>query len=114
MKLVVTIPAFNEEKTISKVIREIPEKIGGIDKIEVLVVDDGSADSTSHEARKAGAEVIRNSRNCGLAFTFSRGMERALEMGADIIVNTDADLQYNQAQIPLLIGPILNGNADRK
>src|SRR3989344_5413946 len=111
MKLVVTIPAYNEEKTIAKVIREIPKKIGGISKIEVLVIDDGSADSTSHEARKAGAAVIRNSKNCGLAFTFSRGMERALEMGADIIVNTDADLQYNQAQVPLLIAPILKGNA---
>ena len=112
MKLVVTIPAFNEEKTIGSVIREIPKKIAGISEIRALVVDDGSSDSTSAEARKAGAEVIRNSMNCGLAFPFSRGMERALEMGADIIVNTDADLQYNQKQIPSLIKPILGGKAD--
>lgn len=111
MKLVVTIPAFNEEKTIARVIKEIPKKIEGIDRIEVLVIDDGSTDSTSREAKKAGAEVISNSRNCGLAFSFSRGLLRALEMGADIIVNTDADLQYNQKQIPLLVNPILKGKA---
>ena len=111
MKLVVTIPAFNEEKTIAKVIAEIPKKIRGIDEIEVLVIYDGSTDSTSREAKKAGAEGIMNGRNCGLAFTFSRGMARALEMGADIIVNTDADLQYDQRQIPLLVGPILEGKA---
>lgn len=111
MKLVVTIPAFNEEKTIANVIEEIPKKIDGIDKIEVLVIDDGSVDLTSRKAKKAGAKVIRNPKNSGLAFTFSRGIEHALEMGADIIANTDADMQYNQTQIPLLIKPILEGNA---
>src|SRR3989338_5243649 len=112
MKLVVTIPAFNEEGTIEKVIREIPKKIPGIRKIEVLVIDDGSADSTSKIARSLGASVIRNPINRGLAFTFSRGLETALEMGADIIVNTDADFQYDQKQIPSLVAPILEGRAD--
>lgn len=112
MKLVVTIPAFNEEGTIEKVIREIPKKIPGIGKIEVLVIDDGSADSTAKIARSLGASVIRNPINRGLAFTFSRGLETAIEMGADIVVNTDADFQYNQKQIPSLVAPILEGRAD--
>ncbi|MEK6957773.1 MAG: glycosyltransferase family 2 protein [archaeon] len=112
MKLVVTIPAFNEEKTIGKVIQEIPQKIPGITKIGVLVIDDGSSDSTSDVSRKFGATVIRNTSNRGLAQAFSRGMARALEMGADIIVNTDADFQYNQAQIPLLVKPIVDGKSD--
>ncbi|VVB99062.1 UDP-N-acetylglucosamine--dolichyl-phosphate N-acetylglucosaminyltransferase [uncultured archaeon] len=112
MKLVITIPAYNEQGTISRVIAEIPEKIAGVDSTEVLVIDDGSTDSTGKEAKKAGAKVIRNMENCGLAFTFSRGMKTALEIGADIIVNTDADFQYNQKQIPALVKPIIEGNAD--
>ncbi len=78
----------------------------------MLVIDDGSADSTSKIARSLGAAVIRNPLNRGLAFTFSRGLETALEMGADIVVNTDADFQYNQKQIPSLVSPILDGRAD--
>ena len=112
MRLVVTIPAFNEEKTIGKVIREIPKKIPGITEIEVLVIDDGSTDSTSVISQKFGATVLRNTANRGLAQAFSRGMGKAFEMGADIIVNTDADFQYNQAQIPLLVKPIVDGKAD--
>ena len=112
MRLVVTIPAFNEEKTIGKVIREIPKKIPGITEIEVLVIDDGSTDSTSVISQKLGATVLRNTANRGLAQAFSRGMGKAFEMGADIIVNTDADFQYNQAQIPLLVKPIVDGKAD--
>ncbi|HIH09247.1 MAG TPA: glycosyltransferase family 2 protein [Candidatus Diapherotrites archaeon] len=112
MKLVVTIPAFNEEKTIGEVIRGIPAKIPGVGSIEVLVVDDGSTDSTAQRAEKAGARVLVNKANCGLAFTFSRGMNGALEMGADIIVNTDADNQYDQSQIPVLVRPILEGKSD--
>ncbi|MCR4368373.1 MAG: glycosyltransferase family 2 protein [archaeon] len=112
MKLVVTIPAYNEEKTIGKVIDEVPKKIPGIDKIEILVIDDGSNDSTSKIAKSKGAKVIRNPKNKGLAFSFARGIEEALDMGADIIVNTDADFQYNQTQIPSLVKPILEGDAD--
>ncbi|PIN84647.1 MAG: glycosyl transferase family 2 [Candidatus Diapherotrites archaeon CG11_big_fil_rev_8_21_14_0_20_37_9] len=112
MKLVVTIPAYNEEKTLGKVLDEIPKKISGIDKIEVLVVDDGSKDSTSKVAISKGAKVVKNSSNKGLAFTFSRALEMALDMDADIIVNTDADFQYDQRQIPAVIDPVLKGEAD--
>ncbi|PIN90580.1 glycosyl transferase [Candidatus Pacearchaeota archaeon CG10_big_fil_rev_8_21_14_0_10_32_14] len=113
MKLVVQIPAFNEEKNISRVIKEIPKKIDGIDKIEILVIDDGSSDNTSLEAKKAGAHyVVRNKENIGLAQTFQRGINKSLSLGAGIIVNTDADFQYNQNEISKLIQPIIQGKAD--
>ncbi len=113
MKLIVQIPAYNEEKNISAVIKEIPKKIDGIDKIEILVIDDGSKDNTYQEALKAGANyVIRNKENMGLAQTFQKGINKSLSLGADIIVNTDADFQYNQKEIPKLISPILEGKAD--
>ena len=112
VNLVVTIPAYNEEKTIRAVIESVPQKIEGISSIRVLVVDDGSTDHTVSEAIAAKATVISNSVNRGLAFTFTRALEKALEMGADIVVNTDADNQYDQSQIPRLIQPILEGRAD--
>jgi len=112
MKLIITIPAYNEAETIGQVIDEIPRKIKGIKKIQVLVIDDGSSDSTADIARKRNTLVISNKKNLGLAVTFRRGLEKALEMGADIIVNTDADMQYNQGQIPDLIKPILEEKAD--
>ena len=113
MKLIVQIPAYNEEKSIVSVIKEIPRKIKGIDKVEILVIDDGSKDNTSSAAKKAGANyVIRNTKNSGLAHTFQKGISKALELGADIIVNTDADFQYNQKEIPKLIQPILENKAD--
>ncbi|HIH21690.1 MAG: glycosyltransferase family 2 protein [Candidatus Diapherotrites archaeon] len=112
-KLVVMIPAFNEEKTIASVIREIPRKIAGISKVEVLVIDDGSTDNTARVARKAGAdEIFSHRKNFGLAVAFRHGLEQALGMKADIIVNTDADFQYNQKEIPKIIKPILEGKAD--
>ncbi|MEI6849905.1 MAG: glycosyltransferase family 2 protein [archaeon] len=113
MHLIVQIPAYNEEKTIAEVIKSIPRKIKGIGKIEILVIDDGSRDNTFKLAKDAGADyIIRNNRNLGLAHTFQKGINKALELGADIIVNTDADNQYNQKEIPLLIKPILEGRAD--
>ncbi|MCD4759914.1 glycosyltransferase family 2 protein [archaeon] len=113
MKLIVMIPAYNEELMIKRVIEEIPRKISGISKVEVLVIDDGSKDRTVEVAKKAGADhVIFNKQNSGLAFTFQKGMDYALSLGADIIVNTDADFQYNQTEIPKLIKPILEGKAD--
>ena len=112
MKLVVTVPAYNEETTIAQVIESIPKKILGIDKIEILVVDDGSLDSTAKIAENKGALVIKHMQNLGLAKTFGDALDKALEMGADIIVNTDADNQYDQKEIPKLIEPILNNKAD--
>lgn len=112
-KLIVTIPAFNEEKDISPVIKEIPRFIDGIDKVEVLVLDDGSIDDTVRVAKEAGADyVISHNTNKGLAKTFKDAVEAALDRGADIIVNTDADNHYNQSEIPALIRPILNNKAD--
>lgn len=113
MKLVVTIPAYNEENTIAEVIHEIPRQIFGIDKIEVLVLNDGSTDNTVNVAKNAGADyVISNPKNKGLAFTFQRALDEALARRADIIVNTDADNHYNQTKIPELIQPILEKKAD--
>lgn len=113
MKLIVIIPAYNEEKTIGEVIRSIPRKIRGISKVEVLVINDGSKDKTTKEARKAGADyVLSHKINRGLTQTFADGLQEALRLGADIIVNTDADNQYKQEEIPKLIGPILKGEAD--
>ena len=113
MKLVVMIPAYNEEETIGKVIKEIPGVIEGIDETEVLVTNDGSQDNTVEVAKEAGADkIISFKENKGLAPAFKMGLETALTMGADIIVNTDADFQYNQTKIPDLIEPILGGKAD--
>ena len=113
MKLVVMIPAYNEEKTIGKVIREIPRTIDGFDKVEVLVVNDGSSDNTVEEARKAGADyIVSHKINLGLAKAFKTGLETALKLGADVIVNIDADGQYNAKEIPKLVKPILEGKAD--
>ena len=110
MKLIVMIPAYNEEKNIGNVIKEIKDNVKDY---KVLVIDDGSTDKTVEVARKAGADfIISNKKNLGLAPTFRRGLEEALRLGADIIVNTDADYQYNQKQIPKLIKPILEGKAD--
>jgi len=113
VKLVVTIPAYNEENTIANVIAEIPRQIVGIDSVEVLIIDDGSDDETVARAKEAGADNIRShKRNEGLGITFKDGLETALEMGADIIVNIDADGQYNAREIPALIKPILDDRSD--
>jgi glycosyltransferase involved in cell wall biosynthesis len=111
MKLVVMIPAYNEEKSIASVIKEIPRDC--CDEVEVLVINDGSIDKTVQEAKKAGADKIVNfKKNKGLAPAFRAGLQKALEMGADIIVNTDGDGQYNGEEIRKLIEPILAGRAD--
>ena len=113
MKLVVMIPAYNEEISISNVIMEIPRKIKGVDLVEVLIINDASVDNTLEEASRAGAnKIITHKKNLGLGISFRDGLEEALDMRADIIVNTDADFQYNGAEIPKLIEPILNGTAD--
>lgn len=113
MKLIVTIPAYNEETTIASVIQEIPRQIDGIDKVEVLVCNDGSDDRTVETAHQAGADfIISQKQNKGLADTFKLAIDEALQRGADIIVNTDADNHYNQSKIPELIKPILDNKAD--
>jgi len=113
MKLVIQIPCYNEEKTIAQVIKSIPRKIVKIKKIETLLIDDCSTDDSIKEAQKAGVNhIIINKRNLGLAKTFNLGVQKSLSLGADIIVNTDADNQYNQQEIPKLILPIINKEAD--
>ena len=113
MKLVITIPAYNEEKTISGVIAEIPRRMDGVASVVILVLDDGSTDGTVAAAQKAGADkVIRHRENKGLGTAFKRALDEALAMGADIIVNIDADGQYNALDIPRLIAPIIENRAD--
>lgn len=113
MKLIITIPAYNEENTISNVLKEIPRQIKGIDSIEVLLVDDGSTDKTIERALENGVgSVIKHKINKGLGISFRDGINGALERDADIIVNIDADGQYNATQIIDLVQPILDGRAD--
>ncbi len=113
MKLIVTIPAYNEEANIAEVIAEVPRSIVGIASVEVLVVDDGSTDGTAEVARAAGADdVVSHGRNQGLAAAFRTALREALRRGSDIIVNTDADNQYDQSRIPDLIQPLLRNEAE--
>ncbi len=112
MKLVIQIPAYNEETQIEAAIKALPRKLTGIDLIEVVVVDDGSTDRTAEVAAAAGAKVVRLTSHQGLSATFRRGLDHALRSGADVIVNTDADNQYVADDVALLISPILGGTAD--
>jgi glycosyltransferase involved in cell wall biosynthesis len=112
MKLVVQMPALNEEKTIASVIGGIPKDIPGADSVEVVVVDDGSTDRTGEIARSAGAHVVRHERPRGVGLAFRSGLERSSELGADIIVTIDSDGQFDPRDIPKLVEPIANGEAD--
>ncbi|HCL00357.1 MAG TPA: glycosyl transferase [Candidatus Marinimicrobia bacterium] len=113
MKLVIQIPCFNEEQTLAKTLADLPTKIAGVDTIEILIISDGSTDRTVEIAREHGIRhfVIFN-RNMGLARAFAAGLEKSLELGADIIVNTDADNQYKGSDITRLIQPILEKKAE--
>lgn len=113
MKVIIQIPCYNEEETLPQTLADIPRRVEGVDSVEILIVDDGSTDRTAAVARELGVDhVIRHTNNKGLAASFRTGLERCLELGADIIVNTDGDNQYAGADIPRLIAPILAGEAD--
>jgi len=113
MKLIVQIPCHNEEQALPITIPTIPRQIPGVDKVEILIIDDGSQDRTVAVARSLGVDhVVRHTSNHGLAAAFQTGLDACLRLGADIIVNTDADNQYPQDRIPDLIAPILRQEAD--
>ena len=112
-KLIVQIPCWNEEANLAAVIAGIPRRMEGVDAVEVLVIDDGSTDRTAEAATAAGADhLVRFTSHRGLARAFAAGLDAALKLGADLIVNTDADGQYRGEDIPKLIAPILAGEAD--
>jgi glycosyltransferase involved in cell wall biosynthesis len=113
VKLVIQIPCFNEAETLPSVLADLPKQLPGFDSVETLVIDDGSGDATSEVARDLGVtRVVRHRGNRGLARSFLTGLEIALEMGADVIVNTDGDHQYPGESIVELVRPILERNAD--
>ncbi|KKQ31660.1 MAG: Glycosyltransferase, group 2 family protein [Candidatus Shapirobacteria bacterium GW2011_GWE1_38_10] len=113
MKLVVQIPCYNEEKSLEKVLGQIPKKIKGISNIEVQIIDDGSIDNTVKIAQKFRVDrIIKHKMNQGLGVSFSDGVEAALRAGADILVNTDGDDQYPGKYINDLVAPIIEGKAD--
>ena len=112
-KLIIQIPCYNEEETIGVALDALPREIPGVDAVEWLIIDDGSTDRTVEVARAHGVDhVVSNHINRGLARAFTAGLDFCLKHGADIIVNTDADNQYNADDIPKLIKPILDGNAE--
>jgi glycosyltransferase involved in cell wall biosynthesis len=113
MKLIIQIPCFDEEQTLPATLADLPREIPGIETVEWLVIDDGSTDRTIEVARAGGVDhVVRLTNNKGLAAAFQAGLDACLKLGADIIVNTDADNQYSGQDIPRLLEPILAGQAD--
>jgi glycosyltransferase involved in cell wall biosynthesis len=113
MKLIVQIPCLNEEATLAATVADIPRRLDGIDEVELLVIDDGSTDRTLEVARQAGVEhIVRLTNNKGLAAGFQAGLDACLKLGADVVVNTDADNQYRGDDVAKLVAPILAGEAD--
>ncbi|HWB69475.1 MAG TPA: glycosyltransferase family 2 protein [Solirubrobacterales bacterium] len=113
MKLIIQIPCLNEEQTLPATIADLPRAVPGFDAVELLVVDDGSTDRTVEVARENGVEhIVRLTNNKGLAAGFQAGLDACLKLGADVVVNTDADNQYSGADVPKLVAPILAGEAD--
>lgn len=113
MKLIIQIPCLNEQEVLPETLKALPRTIPGIDAIEVLVIDDGSSDNTAEIARANGADhIVRFPANQGLARAFTAGIDAALKLGADIIVNTDADNQYRGEDIASLVRPILDRSAE--
>lgn len=112
MKLVVVIPAFNEERTIATVVERLPKVIRGIDEIQALVVDDGSTDGTAQRAREAGAGIVSHATNRGSGAAFRTGLREALVQGADVIATVDADLQFNPEDVRTLVEALLDRGLD--
>jgi glycosyltransferase involved in cell wall biosynthesis len=113
MKLIIQIPCLNEEATLPATIADLPREVPGIDEIELLVIDDGSTDRTVGVARECGVDhIVRLTNNKGLAAGFQAGLDACLKLGADIVVNTDADNQYRGADVMKLVAPIVAGEAD--
>lgn len=113
MKLVIQIPCYNEETSLPVTINALPKKIKGIDEIAIVIINDGSTDNTVKVARELGIDnIVEMPHNCGLAKAFVAGLNKSLSIGADIIVNTDADNQYCADDIEKLIEPIIKGEAD--
>ena len=113
MKLIIQIPCYNEEETLSITLSNLPRYIEGFEQIEWLIIDDGSTDKTVEVAKNNGVDhIVKHSKNKGLAAAFMTGINTCLSLDADVIVNTDADNQYNADDIPDLVKPILKNNAD--
>jgi glycosyltransferase involved in cell wall biosynthesis len=113
MKLIIQIPSYDEERTLPATLADLPREIAGVDEVEWLVIDDGSSDRTVEVARAHGVDhIVRLTNNRGLAAAFQAGLDACLKLGADVIVNTDADNQYHGGDIPKLAAPILAGDAD--
>jgi glycosyltransferase involved in cell wall biosynthesis len=113
MKLIIQIPCFNEEQTLPLVLADLPRRVDGFDAVEWLIIDDGSTDRTIEIARAGGVDhIVRLTNNKGLAAGFQAGLDACLKLGADVVVNTDGDNQYDGKDIPKLVEPILAGRAD--
>src|SRR3712207_3518164 len=113
MKLIIQIPCLNEEATLPATLRDLPREVPGFDAVEWLIIDDGSTDRTVEVAREHGVDhIVRLTNNKGLAAAFEAGLDASPKLGADIVVNTDADNQYDARDIPKLVAPIVAGRAD--
>src|SRR5579875_476380 len=113
MKLIIQIPCFNEQDQLGRTLADLPREVDGFDSVERLVIDDGSTDQTLRIAREHGVEhLVRLTGHRGLAAAFQAGLDAGLKLGADVIVNTDADNQYEGADVRRLVEPILHGAAD--
>jgi hypothetical protein len=113
MKLIIQIPCLNEEETLPATLADLPREVPGFDAVEWLVIDDGSTDRTIEVARANGVDhIVKLTNNKGLAAGFQAGLDASLKLGADVVVNTDADNQYNGNDIPKLVAPIIAGRAD--